>query len=109
MDFKNTGNRVRGMSSAIALRTVLAEAARSEPYKVVSRKVGLSERQVRNIAKGVGKTYDETALAFAIAYPPVRRFFAEVLRLKDGPLDPDFGRKMSEAAQAWMAWQERQK
>lgn len=85
MGFRNTGNRVPRMSSA-ALSAVLAEAARSEPYKIVGRKVGLSDRQIRNIAKGATDTAASTALAFAQHYPQVRQFFARVLALET--LDP---------------------
>lgn len=95
--------------NAAAVLDVLATAARSEPAKIVARKTGISPRHVRNIAHGHTDTGVTTAIAFAKAYPPVRAFFREVLALEDGPLDPEFSRKMSEAAQAWIAAQARRK
>jgi hypothetical protein len=88
--------------NAAAVLDVLASAAKSEPAKVVSRKVGISARHVRNIANGNTSPSVETGLAFAIHYEPVRRFFAEVLRLD--PLDADLQREMSRAAQAWIEY-----
>lgn len=84
MRFTKNGSRFH-MSSA-ALSAIIAEAARSEPYKTVGRKVGLSDRQIRNIARGCTDTAASTTLAFAQHYPQVRQFFARVLALET--LDP---------------------
>lgn len=83
--FRANALKVPRMNAAAVL-DVLASAAKSEPAKVVSRKVGVSARHVRNIAKGATDTGITTALAFAQHYPQVRQFFARVLALET--LDP---------------------
>lgn len=85
MGFKKSGSGVPNVSS-MTLRMVLADAASSEPAKVVARRVGISDRHVRNIATGRTKTSAEVALAFADQYPKVRQFFAHMLALET--LDP---------------------
>lgn len=95
--------------SATAVLSVLADAARSEPAKIVARKVGVSSRHVRNIANGNTSPSIEIGLAFAVHYEPVRRFFAKVLGMEDGPMDPEFQREFSKAAQAWLDYQARRK
>lgn len=72
--------------NAAAVLDVLAIAVRSEPAKIVSRKVGISARHVRNIASGNTETGITTALAFAAHYPQVRAFIGRLLALE--PLDP---------------------
>lgn len=85
MGFKKSGRGVPQVSS-MTLRMVLADAASSEPAKVVARRVGISDRHVRNIATGRPKTSAEVAMAFADAYPKVRAYFRHVLALE--PIDP---------------------
>lgn len=88
MGFTKAGRGLPGMTSIALARLVIADAAASEPPKVVARKVGVSDRHIRNLAKARGAIEPgiDTALAFAQHYPQVRQFFARVLALET--LDP---------------------
>ena len=64
------------------LLRVLSDAARSEPAKVVAKKVQISPRHVQNIAGMRCEPGIITGIRFARAYPAVRAFIAAALAIE---------------------------